>query len=68
MTDHTTLRWKDHWDRTRQRFAAWWRGAGLVLHVTAPAETPRLPDAIRDPILQGSSGVDFTIRLPGGGD
>lgn len=33
--------WAENWPRTRERFAAWWRGEGLILHVTAPLEQPR---------------------------
>ncbi len=33
--------WNDYWDRTRERFSAWWRREGPVLCVTAPREHPR---------------------------
>ena len=33
--------WKSDWERTRQRFDAWWRQEGLILHVTAPRDEPR---------------------------
>ena len=35
------LLWKDNWDRTRERFSAWWRREGPVLCVMAPREHPR---------------------------
>jgi hypothetical protein len=35
-----SLEWKDNWDRTRERLAAWWRREGLALCITSPNETP----------------------------
>lgn len=34
------LLWKDDWERTRERFSAWWRREGLILAVTAPRSAP----------------------------
>lgn len=39
--------WASHWDRTRDRLAAWWRGNGLVVSVTAPANEPHDPTLIK---------------------
>lgn len=30
--------WQDRWEAVRERFTAWWRGDGLVLHVVAPRD------------------------------
>ena len=27
---------KSDWDRVREEYARWWRGDGLILHITAP--------------------------------
>jgi hypothetical protein len=46
------LLWKASWDRTRERFAAWWRREGLVFSIMAPRDTPveqvPVPDAPAD--------------------
>lgn len=37
--------WSDKWARTRERFAAWWRQDGLIVHITAPLDRPRAASA-----------------------
>ena len=35
--------WKQDWERARRHHEDWWRRKGLVLHLTAPADTPHEP-------------------------
>lgn len=37
--------WSENWARTRERFAAWWRHEGLIVHITAPLDQPRATSA-----------------------
>jgi hypothetical protein len=51
-----TLLWTDNWERTRLRFAAWWRREGPILYVTAPRSSPRedipAPPRPADPLMR----------------
>ena len=38
MAHHWQAFWKEDWDQTRERFAAWWQHDGLILHVLARRE------------------------------
>jgi hypothetical protein len=40
MNGMKSFTWNENWERTRERFAAWWRREGLVFCVTAPREKP----------------------------
>jgi hypothetical protein len=35
MSADWTQFWKEDWDQTRERFAAWWRHDGLIVNVLA---------------------------------
>ena len=57
--------WKEDWPSTRERFQAWWQRDGLILHVTAPRDVPRIPGVLPDRIWGGSSGIDLYYSLTG---
>jgi hypothetical protein len=58
------LLWKDDWDRTRERFRAWWRREGLIFHITAPSDSPREPiPAPRPPASHEARWTDPVYRL-----
>jgi len=38
----TTVAWKPDWPQAQRRIVDWWRGAGLLLNVSAPLDKPRL--------------------------
>ncbi|HML24799.1 MAG TPA: hypothetical protein PKD09_24305 [Aggregatilinea sp.] len=61
--DHWENFWKETWERTRARHEAWWNHEGFVLHVTAPADHPRLPVPSPKWLLQ--SGIDTDYPLTG---
>ena len=53
MRQVTDLKWKHDWASARAHHEQWWRGEGLVLWVTAPADVPHedLPDPGPAPTL-----------------
>lgn len=64
MTDWDNL-WVENWAQIRERFEAWWRHDGLILHVTAPADHPRLPIPSPAPIFWDRAGIDPDYPLTG---
>lgn len=57
--------WKADWDITRERYIAWWRHEGLVLHVLAPRDN--IPGSIEHqqaPFFYLLSGLDTLASYP----
>jgi hypothetical protein len=57
--------WKQDWELTRERFRAWWQHDGLILHVTAPCDEPRIHGVSPERIWGGSSGIDTNYPFSG---
>lgn len=57
--------WKDDWELTRQRYAAWWRRDGLVFRISAPRDVPRLAGPSPERVRGESSGIDPDYPLTG---
>jgi hypothetical protein len=58
--------WKENWDLTRERFAAWWRHDGLILDVIAPLDRSRFPNPpdFEFTLLTGGIDVEGTVGEP----
>jgi hypothetical protein len=57
--------WKSDWALTRERYEAWWQREGVILHLTAPRDEPRIPGISPDGIWGGASGIDPDYPLTG---
>ncbi|MGQ9848655.1 MAG: hypothetical protein ACUVSU_01255 [Aggregatilineaceae bacterium] len=65
MTSPWDQLWKADWDVTRERYIAWWRHEGLVLHVLAPRDN--VPGSIEHqqaPFFYLLSGLDTLASYP----
>jgi hypothetical protein len=57
--------WKANWETVRQRFIAWWRHEGLVLHVLAPRDNaPGSIEHQQAPFFYLISGLDTLADYP----
>ncbi len=60
----TNRLWQENWTQTRERFAAWWHGKGLLLSIEAPADQPHEPIAEPEkPALLEQTWLDPVYRV-----
>ena len=60
----TTPHFWQNWDLTRERYVAWWRHEGLILHVLARRdETPQSVSNPQAPFYHLMGGLDTTITF-----